>query len=283
MIINDRRQHALGGQVITGKDRGGYNNGRNYSDIEDIVWHYTGVARRLNRFITGHEAYWKSKNWSRGGYGYYIDAQARIWQNYDDRRITFGAGNINRTAINISVEANSKGDYSQAQIEARDWLTRHLMEKYNIPASRVIGHKEAPGQSTSCPGYSVSELNSFRSELAKPKHQDEKDTIEVDKKIPLEVAIHQLNFETSQWGTKLIDVKGTFKVGHTRIMTRFNTPNIKSPQGGWAQPGRVQDFDQIALVGGFAWLRYWQDGNIKYLPFAEYLNGKVGEYWGEFV
>ena len=70
--INDRRQHALGGQRTTGRDAGGYSHGRNLDEIDMIVWHYTAVARRLKRFITDHERYWKSKNWSRGGYHYYM-------------------------------------------------------------------------------------------------------------------------------------------------------------------------------------------------------------------
>lgn len=283
MQIIDRTHQALGGQAITGSV-GRYANGRAYSAIKDIVIHYSGVACRQNRHISGHEAWWRTLKWSRGGYHYWIDAQGRIHQNYVDRRITFGAGNINATAINICVEANSGTDYSDAQLKSRDWLVREIMKRYNIPASRVIGHFEAPGQSTKCPGYNKAQMNAIRRDLQGANTvSNEAEVVDVDRKIPLSVAIHQLNFETSQWGTKLIDVDGEFKVGGTRIMTRFGTPNVKSAQGGWAEPGYVVKFNQIALVGGFAWLRYTFDGKVKYIPFAFYQNGRVSEEWGTFL
>ena len=283
MQINDRRQHALGGQRTTGRDAGGYAHGRNIDGINMIVWHYTAVARKNRAFITGHENYWKSKNWSRGGYHYYIDADGKIWQNYNHARLTFGAGRVNTTAIHISVEANSKYDYSQAQIDARDWLTRKLMNDLKIPAKNVIGHKEAPGQSTSCPGYSVAELNKFRQELAKSKAPTpEKEVIEVDKKVPLKVSLNDLKFDTNEWGTKTVKVEGKLKVLGTRIMTRFGSPNIKSDRGGWAEPNWKTEFNQIDIAGGYAWARYSSDGRIKYIPIAEVVNGKIGDLWVEF-
>lgn len=283
MKINDRRQHALGGQRTTGRDAGGYSHGRNLDEIDMIVWHYTAVARSLKRFITDHERYWKSKNWSRGGYHYYIDAGGNIWWNYNHGRLTFGAGRVNTTAIHISVEANSKNDYSQAQIDARDWLTRKLMNDLNIPANNVIGHKEAPGQSTSCPGYSVAELNQFRQELAKPKTPvPEKEVIEVDKKVPLKVSLNDLKFDANQWGTKIVEVEGNIRVLGTRIMTRFGSPNIKSERGGWADTGWKTKFDRLDIAGGYLWARYRFNDRIKYIPIAEVVNGEIGELWVEF-
>lgn len=220
------------------------------------------------------------RKWTRGGYHFYIDAGCKIYQNYDVRRITFGAGNINATALHISVEANHKNDYSQAQIKARDWLTRKLMNDFKIPASRVIGHKEAPGQSTDCPGYSISEMNGFRNDLASRKVEVVTKVVEVDKKVPLQVSLNDLKFDTNQWGTQIIDVNGSFRVGGIRIMSRFGSPNIKSTQGGWANAGWSTEFDQIAIAGGFAWIRYSHNGRLKYLPIAEVVNGQIGDLWG---
>ena len=43
---------------------------------------------------------------------------------------------------------------SRAQIASLERLVRHLARKYNIDPSNVIGHREAPNSSTSCPGGS---------------------------------------------------------------------------------------------------------------------------------
>ena len=131
--INDRRSFALGGQS---KDR-------SRSAITTIVWHYSAVMRKVRKFITGHEEYWKNTlGWDRGGYHFYIDADGNIWQNYDYERITWVVYNNNGYCVHISVEAGNGNDYSQAQIDAREWLTRKIMGDLNVPASKVIGHRE---------------------------------------------------------------------------------------------------------------------------------------------
>ena len=156
--INDRRASALGGQS---KDR-------SRSAITTIVWHYSAVARSVRKFITGHEEYWKNTlGWDRGGYHFYIDVDGNIWQNYDYERITWGVYNNNGYCVHISVEAGNGGDYSQAQIDARDWLTRKIMGDLNIPASKVKGHWEIYNNS-SCPGYTKAQMDAFRAKLAKP-------------------------------------------------------------------------------------------------------------------
>lgn len=160
MQIIDRRKVALGGQSHT----------RTRSKITAIAWHYTAVARKNKAFITTHETYWRNHHgWKRGGYHFYIDADGKIYQNYDYETVSNGVGGNNSYIVNICVEANSANDYSQAQVEARDWLTRKVMEDLNIPASRVMGHKEFPGQSTACPGYSKAQMDAFRRELGSGK------------------------------------------------------------------------------------------------------------------
>ena len=156
--IIDRRGEALGGQR---KDRA-------RSAITTIGWHYTAVLRKNRAFITNHEAYWRdSLGWDRGGYHFYIDADGNIYQNYNYERITWGVANNNDYVVHISVEAGNGGDYSQAQIDARDWLTRKIMGDLNIPASKVKGHWEIYNNS-SCPGYTKAQMDAFRAKLAQP-------------------------------------------------------------------------------------------------------------------
>ena len=156
--IIDRRASALGGQR---KDR-------SLASITTIGWHYTAVMRSVRKTIAGHEAYWRDTlGWNRGGYHFYIDADGQIWQNYDYERITWGVKDNNGYVVHISVEAGNGGDYSQAQIDAREWLTRKIMADLNIPASKVKGHREIYNNS-SCPGYTKAQMDAFRAKLAKP-------------------------------------------------------------------------------------------------------------------
>ena len=157
-VINDRRSSALGGQ----------SRDRSRSAITTIAWHYSAVARSVRKFITGHEEYWKNTlGWDRGGYHFYIDADANIWQNYDYERITWGVYNNNGYVVHISVEAGNGNDYSPEQVAARDWLTRKIMADLNIPASKVKGHNEIYNNS-SCPGYTKAQMDAFRAKLAQP-------------------------------------------------------------------------------------------------------------------
>ena len=157
-VINDRRSSALGGQ----------SRDRSRSAITTIGWHYSAVARSVRKFITGHEEYWKNTlGWDRGGYHFYIDAEANIWQNYDYERITWGVKDNNGYVVHISVEAGNGGDYSPEQVAARDWLTRKIMADLNISASDVKGHNEIYNNS-SCPGYTKAQMDEFRAILAQP-------------------------------------------------------------------------------------------------------------------
>ena len=157
-VINDRRSSALGGQ----------SRDRSRSACTTIVWHYSAVMRSVRKFITGHEEYWKNTlGWDRGGYHFYIDADANIWQNYDYERITWGVYNNNGYVVHISVEAGNGNDYSPEQVAAREWLTRKIMADLNISASNVKGHNEIYNNS-SCPGYTKAQMDAFRAKLAQP-------------------------------------------------------------------------------------------------------------------
>lgn len=155
MKINNRINQSLGNKVYD----------RALSAIKNIIWHYTAVPRSSRAFITGHENHWRNTlGWNRGGYHYYIDADGNIYQNYPLTMMTWGAGWVNPFSVHISVEAANANDYSAAQVQAREWLTRKLMKELKLNANAVLGHKEVG--STACPGYSVSKLNEFRNLLS---------------------------------------------------------------------------------------------------------------------
>ena len=63
------------------------------------------------------------------------------------------AANMNEKAIGIALVGNfSKTQPSPRQMESLVFLVTELMNYYNIPSSRVIGHRDACGANTECPG-----------------------------------------------------------------------------------------------------------------------------------
>ena len=156
VVIYSRLDEALGGQQ----------QDRKLSDIKRIVWHYTAVARELDRKISDHERYWQSAHgWGRGGYHYYIDSQGKIYQNYRLERITWGVAHHNQDTVHISVEANHRDNYSSAQIQSREKLTLDLLTRLDLPAQAVVGHWEVYNNSL-CPGYTGEEMSQFRTVLS---------------------------------------------------------------------------------------------------------------------
>ena len=162
--MTDRRKQALG---YPGS--GAYAK-RSVSAIKNIVWHYTATKHEGNgaTIIQNHERYWRNTHgWDIGGYHYYIDRQGNIYWNYDLEIVTYGAGRLNPQLMHISCEASSASNYTPAQVKAREALTLWLMSEplKHLGGQDMRGHKEIPYNSTSCPGYSVVELNQYRKDL----------------------------------------------------------------------------------------------------------------------
>ena len=159
--MTDRRKQALGYP-----GRGVYSR-RPLRNITTAVWHFTWSLHQQTGDIVmpKHEAFWRGTHgWDIGGYHFYIDLYGNIYWNYDLEICTYGAGTANPYTLHICCEG--KGNYTQAQIKAREELTLWLMSRADLPNLKMMrGHKEVPGNSTSCPGYSVAQLNAFRADL----------------------------------------------------------------------------------------------------------------------
>ena len=239
--INDRRASALGGQR---KDR-------SLASITTIGWHYTAVLRKNRAFITNHEAYWRDTlGWDRGGYHFYIDADGNIYQNYDYERITWGVKDNNGYVVHISVEAGNGNDYSQAQIDAREWLTRKIMGDLNIPASKVKGHWEIYNNS-SCPGYTKAKMDAFRAKLAKPA-------------------------PTPKPASKWVAESGTFSPSFA-INVR-SAPNTSAGIVATYSAGENVRYDSYYNDGRYVWIHYKSySGHDRYMVCRD--NGTA---WGNF-
>lgn len=88
-------------------------------------------------------------NRRKASWHYQVDDK-EIIQSFDDNVQCWGAGSkyYNQNGIQIEICVNSDGDYEKA-VKNAAWLVNYLMNKYNIPLSRVIQHNNASGKN--CP------------------------------------------------------------------------------------------------------------------------------------
>lgn len=126
--------------------------------IRYIVIHYVGATG-------GAEAncrYYASKYIGASAH-YYVGFDGEIWQSVEDKDIAWHCGAKSyrhpecRNSNSIGIELCVRNKGSQAA-DSRDWyfedatiqaaieLTRELMEKYGIPADRVIRHYDVTGK-----------------------------------------------------------------------------------------------------------------------------------------
>lgn len=249
--IIDRRSKALGYPNRT-KLAG---NRRSVAGITHIGVHYTATT---NGSIQGHENFWRNnRGWNLGGYTYYIDRAGNIYQNYDHAVRTNGVAGHNTKTLNFSVEASHKNNYTPAQLAARTHLILWLMQELNIPASRVLQHKEFSGQATSCAGYSKSEANSLRNNL--------------DKKA-----------KTGNVGGNVVTSAGAYKVKDEKAVILL-TENIKVRDKAHyegkhirtAQKGERIAYTEVYEGNGYMWVK----SGDEFIPYRP-LNSK--DVWVEF-
>lgn len=157
------------------------------SRIKYIVIHYVGATG-------GAEAncrYYASKYIGASAH-YYVGFGGEIWQSVEDGDIAWHCGAKayrhpecrNSNSIGIELCVRNKG--SQAA-ESRDWyfeeatvtaatmLTRELMEKYGVPADRVIRHYDVTGKI--CPNpyvynHTAHTWEAFKAAIAKKKPEE---------------------------------------------------------------------------------------------------------------
>src|SRR5690625_1928474 len=89
---------------------------------------------------------------SRAASWHYQVDDKEVVQSFADSVQCWAAGNqhYNKHGIQVEICVNSDGDFKKAVNNAIK-LTKHLMNKYNIPASNVIQHNTARGKN--CPSY----------------------------------------------------------------------------------------------------------------------------------
>lgn len=134
---------------------------RGYNELYRVSIHHTFLpaddgpdpAARVRQMQNYHM---DSNGWCDIGYHFIISQSGKIYQGRDDERRT-GAhvGGQNTGNVGISFIGDYTSDQPpQAQVDAAVRLLSWIKQTYNIPWTRdnVKGHRQWPGQSTSCPG-----------------------------------------------------------------------------------------------------------------------------------
>ncbi|WP_373446006.1 SH3 domain-containing protein [Salinicoccus bachuensis] len=67
-------------------------------------------------------------------------------------------------------------------------------------------------------------------------------------------------------------------------MSRFGSPFLSAPEGGYANPGWSTEYVELMPQEGHIWMGYYVNGNFKTLPVKTWdsSTGDVGEDWGTF-
>lgn len=148
-------------------NRNNYGNKRSLKKIKYIVWHYTGN----DGDTSDNNAKYFKNNIVKASAHYFVDDDT-VHHTVPDDYVAYSVGGskyanckatgggkffgkaTNENTINIELcdEVRDGKIYpSKKTIENAITLTKILMKKYNIPASRVIRHFDVTGKS--CPAY----------------------------------------------------------------------------------------------------------------------------------
>src|SRR5690625_2583567 len=138
------RKHLVSKDIANRVTYGGL-NGRKY-----IVIHETANTR-AGANANAHARLQASGKSRQASWHYTVDDK-EIVQSFSDNAQCWHAGNANynKQSIGIEICVNSDGNFKKAVDNAAK-LTKHLMDRYNIPASNVIQHNKASGKD--CPRY----------------------------------------------------------------------------------------------------------------------------------
>lgn len=129
---------------------------RSGSAIEKVILHYTtaSTARStINHFLdSSPPCSLGSSQVCPVSAHYIVDKNGDIYQMVADSDKAWHAGSANLTSIGIEHVARKGDSFTKAQEKSSIALIRWLLAEYKIPAANILAHKEAPGNSTSCPG-----------------------------------------------------------------------------------------------------------------------------------
>ena len=238
-------------------------NGRKWITIHD-----TGnLGRGANAQV--HANLQSRGNTRKASWHYQVDDKEAIQSFLDTTRCWHagdGNGNGNMNSIGIETCINSDGNYRKA-VENTIELTKHLMKKYNIPASRVVRHRDWDGKY--CPRQLMNGKDGLTWGWFKSQLTGKPSTVKVTTKS---------NNTTA--GAKLIKNEDAYFLVTENIKVR-NQPTTKAKHTGTLSKGASINYKRVFEGNGYRWLEYiGNSGNTLYLPYRP--SGTNKKQWGTF-
>ena len=129
---------------------------RSESDIKKVARHHT--ATNGGDFWAFWNNRWKGLGWSTGGYHEIILRDGTVQLCYDPTVVTNGVGGHNSSTYHIALVGS--GSFTDAQEKAWHERAQVALNRFNLSANDVLGHKEFSGQNTQCPGIDMDKIRS---------------------------------------------------------------------------------------------------------------------------
>jgi N-acetylmuramoyl-L-alanine amidase len=141
-----------------------------------IVIHHT--ATDVGKAFSIHRSHLDRGFWNGLGYHFLIDngtlgkgdGQIEVAPRWIKQQsgAHCNSGGMNEKGIGVALVGNfNEEDPTSNQMQSLVYLLKTLSQYYHIPAAHIIGHRDAPGASTECPGRRIP-LTSVRQSLGKP-------------------------------------------------------------------------------------------------------------------
>lgn len=133
--------------------------------IEKLVIHHT--SRTSMNIYEAHKFHQNERGWSGVGYNYFIEKSGAILEG---RGLHVGAHvyGYNRNTLGICVTGDFDYEYPNAkQIDSLTDICMYLLDKFSLPISAIVGHRDLNSQTT-CPGKHF-DIETFKRHLIETK------------------------------------------------------------------------------------------------------------------
>jgi N-acetylmuramoyl-L-alanine amidase len=129
-------------------------------DIKYLIVHHSATPRDTTTFEAVRDYHINIRGFWEIGYHYFIDGKGVIHpgrpENYVGAHCKTPPPSMNLMSLGICLAGNFEIESpSNEQLSALDKLLIELIKKYKIQINNVLGHCEAPGSSTLCPGKNL--------------------------------------------------------------------------------------------------------------------------------
>jgi len=156
-------------------------------DIKFLIIHHTGTSRDRTTFLAVKNYHTKTLGWKDIGYHYFIDGRGVLTKGRPDNMVgahaKTSAPSMNFRSLGIALTGNfEREEPTRKQVAKLENLLNGLRKQFNIPKSRIKGHREV--KSTICPGKNLMAIiRIYRQRTDRTYLENEKPEIEAIKEI----------------------------------------------------------------------------------------------------